>query len=100
MVSARSHKYKSSCMKVLIKIPINSPASLVLSGLDNWLLCEKDGLWSSPLAHCLVTCPPPLHVRNVRPPVQRCRSGVQPVGSLCKFRCNQDYHVAGARTNR
>ena len=68
-----------------------------LSGLDNWIVCEEDGLWSTPRAHCLVTCPPPLHVQHVRRQKKRCRTGSVAVGSRCKMRCKKGYRVAGAR---
>ncbi|KAK7488072.1 hypothetical protein BaRGS_00020663, partial [Batillaria attramentaria] len=77
-----------------------------LHGADNWLVCEEDGLWSTPRASCMVTCPPPLHVQHAGRPKRRCRSGSQAVGTRCKFRrvfrltCDSDGSWAGEHCER
>ncbi|OCT65662.1 hypothetical protein XELAEV_1804189710mg, partial [Xenopus laevis] len=65
-----------------------------LRGTNNMLTCIEDGLWSFPESICELMClaPPPLP--NAILQTARCHGDGHKVGSFCKYRCKQGFHVS------
>ncbi|XP_023666885.1 pappalysin-1-like isoform X2 [Paramormyrops kingsleyae] len=74
------------------------PAQLV--GMNNTLTCMEDGLWSFPEALCQLRCPAPPPVPHATLQTKRCATNGLKVGSLCKYKCEPGYHVAGRPKRR
>ncbi|XP_040533986.1 pappalysin-2 isoform X2 [Gallus gallus] len=64
-----------------------------LRGMNQWLTCLEDGLWSLPEAYCKLECDAPPAVPNARLLVPRCMQGNHDVGSICRYKCKPGYHV-------
>lgn len=69
-------------------------ASLLVPGMNQWLTCLEDGLWSLPEAYCKLECDAPPAVPNAKLLVPRCLQGNHDVGSVCRYKCKPGYHVA------
>ncbi|XP_035248204.1 pappalysin-1-like [Anguilla anguilla] len=74
------------------------PAQLV--GSNSTLICMEDGLWSFPEALCELRCPPPPPVADAVLQTKRCNGTGLKVGTLCKYKCQPGYHVAGKPKRR
>ncbi|XP_028936958.1 pappalysin-2 [Ornithorhynchus anatinus] len=71
-----------------------------LQGMNQWLICLEDGLWSLPEAYCKLECDAPPAIPNASLLVPRCLQGNHDVGSVCRYRCKPGYHVAEKGENR
>uniref|UniRef100_A0A803VPR2 Pappalysin 2 n=1 Tax=Ficedula albicollis TaxID=59894 RepID=A0A803VPR2_FICAL len=65
-----------------------------LQGVNQWLTCLEDGLWSLPEAYCKLECDSPPAVANAKLLVPRCLQRNHDVGSVCRYKCKPGYHVA------
>ncbi|XP_068921606.1 pappalysin-2 [Petaurus breviceps papuanus] len=69
-----------------------SPAKL--QGMNQWLTCLEDGLWSLPEAYCKLECDIPPVIPNANLLLPRCLQGNHDVGSICRYQCEPGYYVA------
>uniref|UniRef100_A0A4W4ED87 Sushi domain-containing protein n=1 Tax=Electrophorus electricus TaxID=8005 RepID=A0A4W4ED87_ELEEL len=76
----------------------NAPA--VLQGESDALVCLNDGLWSFPEAYCKIECPGPPAVPNASLVMPQCEGSRHDVGTVCRYRCNPGYYVAGTISKR
>ncbi|KAE8583612.1 hypothetical protein XENTR_v10020598 [Xenopus tropicalis] len=64
-----------------------------LRGTNNMLTCLEDGLWSFPESICELMCLAPPSLPNAILQTARCLDDGHKVGSFCKYRCKQGFHV-------
>uniref|UniRef100_A0A8B9TR62 Pappalysin 2 n=1 Tax=Anas platyrhynchos TaxID=8839 RepID=A0A8B9TR62_ANAPL len=98
-VPDQSHVYyaKFSCPKgttYLKRCSFSCVHPAKLQGMNQWLTCLEDGLWSLPEAYCKLECDAPPAVPNAKLLVPRCLQGNHDVGSVCRYKCKPGYHVA------
>ncbi|XP_029474617.1 pappalysin-2 [Rhinatrema bivittatum] len=70
------------------------PSKLQVLGMNYWVTCLEDGLWSLPEAYCKLECDaPPLiaHAKLLQP---HYLEGNHDVGSVCHYKCKPGYYVA------
>ncbi|XP_007433988.3 pappalysin-2, partial [Python bivittatus] len=71
-----------------------------LQGVNQWITCLEDGLWSLPEAYCKLECDPPGPVANAELLLPRCKQGNHDVGSVCRYKCKPGYHVAETKDEK
>ncbi|XP_053380167.1 pappalysin-1-like [Mercenaria mercenaria] len=78
----------------------DKPASLI--GEDTSFTCQRNGRWSKAKAACVVQCSAlnPVAYDKGKLKTTSCIKGPQPVGTQCKVRCQEGYHVQDERTKR
>ncbi|XP_069890510.1 pappalysin-2 isoform X1 [Dipodomys merriami] len=64
-----------------------------LRGLNPWLTCLEDGLWSLPEVYCKLECDAPPVIPNANLLLPRCLRDNQDVGTICKYECKPGYYV-------
>ncbi len=80
----------------IITADISVTSSRVITGTNNRVVCEADGLFSVPEAFCQLTCDSPPVVANAELLTTSClRAGPYIVGTACKYQCAEGYHVVG-----
>ncbi|XP_015674005.1 pappalysin-2 [Protobothrops mucrosquamatus] len=71
-----------------------------LQGINQWITCLEDGLWSLPEAYCKLECDSPGPIANAELLVPRCKEGNHDVGSVCSYKCKPGYHVAETKDEK
>lgn len=74
--------------------------SFLESGLNPWLTCLEDGLWSLPEAYCKLECDAPPVIPNADGLLSRCLQGHHDVGSICRYQCKPGYYAAGSTESK
>nr|DBA17988.1 TPA: hypothetical protein GDO54_016289 [Pyxicephalus adspersus] len=69
-------------------------------GMNQWVTCMWDGLWSLPEGYCKIECDAPIPIPHAKLITARCQLGNHDVGSTCRYRCKPGYHVAEAPERR
>ncbi|XP_077309317.1 pappalysin-2 [Lithobates pipiens] len=69
-------------------------------GMNQWVTCMQDGLWSLPEGYCKIECDAPTPIPHAKLITTRCQMGSHDVGSTCRYRCKPGYHVAEAPEQR
>ncbi|XP_032771524.1 pappalysin-2 [Rattus rattus] len=64
-----------------------------LQGLNPWLTCLEDGLWSLPEVYCKLECEAPPVIPNAHLLLPRCLEGNHDVSTICKYECKPGYYV-------
>ncbi|XP_044904337.1 pappalysin-2 isoform X1 [Felis catus] len=64
-----------------------------LQGLNPWLTCLEDGLWSLPEAYCKLECDAPPVIPNASLLLPHCLQGNHDVGSVCRYECKPGYYA-------
>ncbi|XP_047561665.1 pappalysin-2 [Lutra lutra] len=64
-----------------------------LQGLNPWLTCLEDGLWSLPEAYCKLECDAPPVIPNASVLLPPCPQRSHDVGSVCRYRCKPGYYA-------
>lgn len=64
-----------------------------LQGLNPWLKCLEDGLWSLPEVYCKLECEAPPVIPNAHLLLPRCLEGNHDVSTICKYECKPGYYV-------
>lgn len=67
--------------------------SLLEPGLNPWLTCLEDGLWSLPEVYCKLECEAPPVIPNAHLLLPRCLEGNHDVSTICKYECKPGYYV-------
>uniref|UniRef100_A0A670Y0E8 Pappalysin 2 n=1 Tax=Pseudonaja textilis TaxID=8673 RepID=A0A670Y0E8_PSETE len=57
-----------------------------LQGINQWITCLEDGLWSLPEAYCKLECDSPGPIANAELLMPRCKQGNHDVGSVCRYK--------------
>ena len=83
-------------------LTVRLTCSFLFSGEDTSLTCQRNSRWSKPKAVCVVQCKPldQITYDNGKLKTTSCIKGPQPVGTQCKVRCQEGYHVQDERTKR
>ncbi|XP_018430591.1 PREDICTED: pappalysin-2 [Nanorana parkeri] len=69
-------------------------------GINPWVSCIWDGLWSLPEGYCKIECDAPMPIINAKLITTRCQLGNHDVGSTCRYRCKPGYQVAETSDRR
>uniref|UniRef100_H2ZXT1 Sushi domain-containing protein n=1 Tax=Latimeria chalumnae TaxID=7897 RepID=H2ZXT1_LATCH len=73
-----------------------SPAKMQGTGVNHWLTCLEDGLWSFPEAYCKLECHAPPPIPNAKLLASKCQHGGHDVGAVCRYKCQPGYYMAGS----
>uniref|UniRef100_A0A8C6Y7M9 Pappalysin 2 n=1 Tax=Naja naja TaxID=35670 RepID=A0A8C6Y7M9_NAJNA len=57
-----------------------------LQGINQWITCLEDGLWSLPEAYCKLECDSPGPIANAELLMPRCKQGNHDMGSVCRYK--------------
>ncbi|KAG8132885.1 hypothetical protein E2320_010709, partial [Naja naja] len=71
-----------------------------LQGINQWITCLEDGLWSLPEAYCKLECDSPGPIANAELLMPRCKQGNHDMGSVCRYKCKPGYHVAETKEEK
>ncbi|XP_051004288.1 pappalysin-2 [Acomys russatus] len=85
-----------SCLEgtsYLKRCSISCVPPATLQGLNPWLTCLEDGLWSLPEAYCKLECKAPPVIPNANLLRPHCLEANHDVGTTCRYECKPGYYV-------
>ncbi|XP_013859906.1 pappalysin-2 [Austrofundulus limnaeus] len=72
----------------------------ILQGDSDRLVCLEDGLWSFPEAYCKIECAEGPDIPSAKLLTAHCLDSGHHVGSMCHYKCNPGFYVAGSLKNK